>query len=259
MSLIISHNAGFFSCCSVALNKIVLYINKNKTFPEKVDTSDCFTRYKPKITDDITYDFFELPNDSKFLFTNNIKYSYANNQEHRNKDFINIIPIIKKYFVPSLQIKTLSDKFKKNYNICYEKCIAVYYRGTDKIKEIKLDSFESFQNQLNKLLLIVENNDVQILLQSDSAQFLDYMTNNNKNKNIIIIKELAPSYTSKGTHFERTKEQNYIDIKNLFAIVLIMSKCKYIICNNGNVVQWMILYRGNGNNVHQNLNFKWVV
>ena len=35
----ITHNAGFFSCCSVKLTKIVEFINLNKKLPDSVDSS----------------------------------------------------------------------------------------------------------------------------------------------------------------------------------------------------------------------------
>lgn len=38
----ITHNAGFFSCCSVKLTKIVEFINLNKKLPDSVDSSAQF-------------------------------------------------------------------------------------------------------------------------------------------------------------------------------------------------------------------------
>ncbi len=40
------HNAGFFSCCSVKLTKIVEFINSNKRLPDNVDSSEQFSLYK---------------------------------------------------------------------------------------------------------------------------------------------------------------------------------------------------------------------
>ena len=39
-------NAGFFSCCSIRLNKIVDYINLNRKLPTSVDSSQQFLWYK---------------------------------------------------------------------------------------------------------------------------------------------------------------------------------------------------------------------
>ena len=37
------------------------------------------------------------------------------------------------------------------------------------------------------------------------------------------------------------------------AIVIIMSRCKYVICNTSNVSLWIALFRGNTINLHQYL------
>ena len=123
-----------------------------------------------------------------------------------------------------------------------------------------IDSFESFHNKLDEVLTSIDNKNIQILIQTDSSQFLDYITSKNTNNkyNLIVIKELTTSYTSMGIHYENTKKQNYIDITNLLSIVLIISKCKYIICSSGNVSIWMMYYRENTKNIYQNLNLMWV-
>jgi len=78
------------------------------------------------------------------------------------------------------------------------------------------------------------------------------------NKNIIIINENVTSYNDIGVHHESTNSENYIQMFNLFATFLIISKCKYIICSSGNCSLWMIYYRENTINVHQNINKKWM-
>ena len=55
----IIHNAGFFSCCSVKLTKIVDFINSNKRLPDNVDSSKLFRLYKNEKNKDITFDYFE--------------------------------------------------------------------------------------------------------------------------------------------------------------------------------------------------------
>lgn len=57
----ITHNAGFFSCCAIRLNKIVDFINLNKRLPDVVDSSQQFKLYKKQdmCNKDITFDYFE--------------------------------------------------------------------------------------------------------------------------------------------------------------------------------------------------------
>ena len=58
-NLIVTHNYGFFSCCSMRLHKIIYYFNKNKACPDSVDSSQQFGWYKPQgETRDLTHDYF---------------------------------------------------------------------------------------------------------------------------------------------------------------------------------------------------------
>ena len=60
-TLTITHNAGFFSCCSFKLYNLISFIHDNKKLPEKVDSSAQFIWYKYNTckNDDITFDYFE--------------------------------------------------------------------------------------------------------------------------------------------------------------------------------------------------------
>lgn len=289
MSIIINHDGGFFSCCSVKLETIINYINNNKRYPHKVDSSKLFMMYNPNKELDITHDFFEIPNNSEYI-TKNIgtRHNVLRNRVLRNRvlrhrvlrrnlyknieidfktcyqfdpynklDFINICPILNKYFKPCERIIKTIDSIIKKYDICYDNCIALYYRGTDKISETKIDSFESFYKKLYEIINIIKNENIKILIQTDTSQFLDYIKSKNIN-NLIIVEEIKSSYTDKGVHNEKTKLENYNDITYLLSTMLIISKCKYVICSSGNVSIFTIMYRGNSKNVYQNLNLNWV-
>ena len=45
--IVVDHNAGFFSCCTIRLQKIVDYYNENKIFPI-VDSTNQWAFYKDK-------------------------------------------------------------------------------------------------------------------------------------------------------------------------------------------------------------------
>ena len=55
-----THNAGFFSCCTIKLNEIVKFINKNRTLPMYVDSSKHFNWYKTEGEGDVTYKYFKM-------------------------------------------------------------------------------------------------------------------------------------------------------------------------------------------------------
>lgn len=256
----ISHRWGFFSCCSVRLWNIIQYFNNNKILPEIIDCSEVFTLYKVT-NNDITFDFFEEYDNINIIinYEKNVPTTRDNFQfdNYKNVDYSAILPFVKKYFLPSKDIIDIMNNLLSEYKIDTSNCIGLYYRGTDKYRETKLGGFKVYYDKLTEIINKEENKNLQILLQTDSGQFLDYIKEKNIN-NIIIIHQNRVSYTNKGIHYENTKGKNYQDIKYLFATFLIISKCKYLICSSGNCSIWMMYYRENANNVHQFLNDKWM-
>jgi hypothetical protein len=253
----ILHTAGFFSCCSVRLSIIIKYYNDNNILPNVVNSSKQFIEYKLN-SDDITFIFFQNYNNidinidtsiKKINYDWNVQYTNYKTLEHKNLYFF-----IKKYFSPSNEILNITDKIISEYNIIPENYIALYFRGTDKKDETKLGDFDTYYNKLLEVLNI--DNNLKILIQTDSAQFIDYL--NNKNIKFTIIKYNSVSYKDRGLHHEKTYIENHNDIKYLFATFLIISKCKYIICNSCNGSLWIMHYRENSNNIYQCYNNKWL-
>ena len=129
MSIISTHNSGFFSCCSVKLNDIVNYINLHKEIPHVVDSSKQFKLYKKKRMkaerSDITFEYFEhydkIKNDNISINTNTI-LNYHHEHQFKNYSALdyNIIPIVKKYFFPSKKINSKITDMEEKYNLKYD-------------------------------------------------------------------------------------------------------------------------------------------
>ena len=255
MSLISRHNSGFFSCCSVKLYHIVNFINEHSKIPDRVDSSGQFGKYK-KDNADITYEYFEhYDNIMDITIQNSIDYHHEYQYlDYSNLDYNKIIPVVKKYFSPSKQILHNIEAIKQKYHIDYDNTIAVYYRGTDKFSETKIADFDSFYNKIKEISDLYQNK--QIIIQTDTAQFVDYINAKNL-KNIIIFNENSTSYSNRGIHHEKNSKENGLDMINLFSIFLILSKCKYIICGSGNCSIWIMFYRENSKNVHQYFSGNW--
>ena len=261
MSVVSTFNAGFFSCCSVKLFNIIEFIKKEKKLPAYVDSSQQFELYKKKSKDDVTYDFFENFSNISINCDNiSIKKINFNPLMHignySNIDYEPLIPLIKKYFSSSKMVNEKVNFLINKYKIEPQNSIGVYYRGTDKSKETCIGSFDDFFMGVNKVL--EQNPTKSIIIQSDSKNFIDFIKKKNL-QNTIFISENVCSSTNLGIHNEQTAIQNYGQMFNLFATFLILSKCKYIVCNSGNCSLWMMLYRGNNNNVLQYLNSKWFI
>jgi hypothetical protein len=97
----ISHNFGFFSCCSVRIWNIIQYFNDKKILPDTIDCSGLFTKYKDT-KDDISYDFFEkydniniIINYEKIIPITEDNFQFDN---YKNVDYLSYITICKKIF-----------------------------------------------------------------------------------------------------------------------------------------------------------------
>ena len=88
------------------------------------------------------------------------------------------------------------------------------------------------------------------MLQSDETEFFNYFKLVLSNHMIFNdeIKHIPKQKTSINHITDQYTKLNLI--KNFLAIVKIMSKCNYVICNAGNISLWITLFRGNNNNVH---------
>jgi hypothetical protein len=261
--LIISkHKAGFFSCCSIQLLEIICFFKQYKALPCIVNSSLNYVLYKPEPNINVTDTFFSNYNDIDISLNYNLDFCSAEimniyDQFHNYKtlDFKRITPFIKKYFTPSATLQHITYNLVDKYNINTENCIGLYYRGTDKMIETRLGSFESYYIKLKEILHTIPS--AQIVIQSDSAPFVDYLKSKSL-LNVIIIEENSQSYNNNGIHNEKTSAENFRDMQSLMATFLIIAKCKFVICSSGNCSVWMMYFRGNANNVSQHLNGYWL-
>jgi hypothetical protein len=249
------HHHGFFSCLSVRLLDIVNFIKYNNKLPNDVDSSELFSLYKDidNQNNDITYDYFKRYNNIKCK--NFINCSFSHNFQYIDyaKLHTNNSGLINKYFNPSEKINETVINLQKIYKINIDNTVGVYYRGTDKYCETPIAEFDDFYN---KIVSIKDIENKQIIIQTDTTQFLDYIKNKKLN-NVIIIKENSTSSTRRGIHKEKTGKENHECMIYLFSTFLILSKCKYFICSSGNCSLWMVLYRGHGKNIRQFCRKKW--
>lgn len=250
--LIIHEGGGFFSNCTVKLFDIILYFNATKKLPILIDSSRQLNLYKYGTNKhDITYEYFENIPDHDITYLNKIDFHEYNQYTNYRKLNINSLsPFIKKYFTPSENIKTHINNLELKYNIIYENICVLFLRGNDKITETCLPSYEKYIEQAK--ILYNENKNIQFLIQSDENEFIKRMQDEFPNNSFYFKDEIRTinKDISKAIGHE-DKQRNFEYAKVYLAITLIMSKCKYIICSTGNCSLWIMLYRGNSNNIYQ--------
>lgn len=251
-----THNAGFFSCCSVKLYDIANFLNSNKKLPDIVDSSQQFEWYKNDKNKDITFDYFENYNITDDNIIQPIHYHHDDQYtNYAELDYKCIIPLVKKYFSPSVEIIETINSMEKKYNLIYENICVLFYRGNDKNRETNICNYDEYLNYANQI--ITQNPKIMFLIQSDETGFIEFMTNIFPNNSFYFKDEIRHVTKCNSTVDILMRSTNYEFSKKYLAITIIMSKCKYIICGSGNCDIWIMLYRGNAKNVIQNNKGSW--
>lgn len=266
MILECTHNAGFFSCCSILLATILKYFHKHKKLPDGIDSTQQFKSYKPVSLQgtDIREHYFSsrpiptlLPKD--ILYKGNDDIQFAN---YKHLDYVKLLPFIETYFRPSSDILWNIQKILAKYDLLFpgslDNVCVLFYRGNDKIKETELCDYDEMVEKAKQVQRIHPN--IRFLVQSDETEFFERM----------MLKEFPTNsfcFLDEIRHMKRSGEvnvdilssdYNYLFSKLYLAITVIMSRCGHIICTSGNCSAWIMLYRKNARNVHQYLNGQWL-
>ena len=248
----ITHNAGFFSCSTVRLNGIIQHFNNNKELPNEVDTTEQYEWYKEYNNNDITFKYFKHYNEIEETITYERDIDFKEWYQYKVYDTIDmegLLPFIEKYYTPSDIIINIQKEMEKKYDLDYDNICVLFFRGNDKATEIKLPPTDVYIDAAKDILTI--NPNIKFLIQSDETNFINEMKEEFPNS-IIFYDEIRHMYKKCSTVNNLiNKQQNYVYSLYYYAITLIMSKCKYVICNAGNCSLWVAFYRKNTNNIIQ--------
>ena len=85
--------------------------------------------------------------------------------------------------------------------------------------------------------------------------FEDYILSCGIKQSILTIKELPSIYSHKGYHFTM-KGDKVEHTKKMLASTLLMSECKYVLCNPSNISRWILIYRDSKEGYYQFLKNK---
>jgi len=234
------------------LHYLIDYFHENKKLPLVFDSKDCYRWYK-KYDDnmDITFNYFKhydgIP--ETIEYERNINYKeWFQFKSYNQLDFEGIIPFIRKYFSPSDKILKIIKTIEEKYNLDYDNICVLFFRGNDKITEVELPSYEEYIYYGKYVLNLYPN--VKFLIQSDETNFINTMAKEFAN-HIIFKDEIRHIQDNTTTVDKVFKETNFEYSLNYLAITIIMSKCKYIICNSGNCSIWIMFYREHAEDIIQ--------
>ncbi|MBT8550371.1 hypothetical protein G6671_02490 [Polynucleobacter paneuropaeus] len=240
-----TYDWGFFSNISTTLMDISCNPNKIRS----IDNTYSFSRYKDIQNTNTWSSYFndvDLTIEDPALESNYFASGLYHHTNYAELNFELAKKFINRYFVPSSLVLSQMERLKKKYKLNLDKLICVYFRGTDKSNEIELVPPEVYFDEIDKL--IKAHPDHKILLQSDDQIFFDALKQ--RYPKIITLSELPLSDNRGGFH-NNVENDKFKYSTLFFAIVLLMSQCKFLVTNTSNVSLWILLYRGHSNNFKQ--------
>jgi hypothetical protein len=252
--LTITHNSGFFSCCSVKLSEIINFFNTQKREPNSIDSKFQFASYKINPynpNEDLGNLLFEDPNIfSQILYKQEVDYHH-NHQftNYKKLNYRDIVPFIQKYFSPTKLVQNYIQKLETKYCIDYNNTVAVFYRGNDKCTETGIASYEVFADKCKQIQHI--NPQVTFLIQTDETEFKEYFIQ--RFSNSFFLQELPTlnKDPSKAIQFVIAHEQRPEFALRFLSSTIIVSKCKHLVTHTGNCGIWACLFRGHPENLYQ--------
>jgi hypothetical protein len=243
--LYITHNAGFFSCTSVALNSIV------REPPLSVSARFGMRLYKPHLFSDPWSHYFMKPD------LTNVKLPKIDQSTPPPLDWwwrkYSELPLsetqlyLLAYFRPSSRVLAKVEEVLDQFDLDYSKIIGVHYRGTDKAQELDTIEVDFYFHELDQILAIEP--DHRILLQTDDYAIVGSFLRRYGDR-VVIIDHPIKSSEGVGLHY-LGKRNPVEDTIQYLSIILILSKCDYLITHTGNGALWEVLYRGSDFRVTQ--------
>ena len=263
-------DSGFFSCCTIRLEKILLFVASHQTLPSAIDCTKQFRLYKPVGYQDPKTHFQYDPIPDFFQDYSSIPFGVALDKAIEGLDlggdgknfhipaqshFYNSLrykflsPFINKYFNPSDEVLFLKKQLIKKYAVDPANTCVLLYRGLDKRHEMNLAPYE---DMIHHALKIKEKNpSIRFLIQSDETEFIEYASRNLANsfyfKDEIFHLPKSPNQVA----HRNPRDANYIG-KSFLGMTHLFSECKYSLLNHsGNCCLWIALYRGSARGLSQ--------
>ena len=144
-------------------------------------------------------------------------------------------------FSPSQHILNLVKEYENKYQINYDNTCVLFFRGGDKAREYKLPTYQEYIIEIRKNH---EGAYLKYLIQSDESEFITEMMNK-FTRSFYFKDEIRTLPRSRKGQVDKciTDVSNFEFTQKFLAIIIIMSKCKFVYCNSGNISLWIRIYR----------------
>lgn len=248
----VSHDAGFFSCCTIRLRAIIDHYNEFRTLPE-VESAHQWTRYKneQEMRDhvDIAPVFFCTTDATRrnghVRFSDDTKDQYG---DYARINWPDVDFFVRRYFSPSEEVLRITAHLLTRYEIRPATTIVVLYRGNDKRRETKVPEYHQMLEAVVELRAELPHH--RVLVQSDEAEFCDAMLAAIPDSFTIDETPKIPRSDS-AVQYEFPPDDRRQHALDFLATMFVIASCDQIVLNRGNVGLWACLFRGSADGVRR--------
>ena len=230
--LVLTHDHGFFSNCSVLLESI-----QQTEGPIAIDTTPSFTMYKSDPAEDVYTRYFQASsekNERRIFFPAWLcAYCYTSMPLRRFSQSMRQWFTFKDFVVErSLELQEL-------YGIEPASTLALLIRQTDKSTENPLVHPDDIARYVNRIAGKYQT----VLLQTDDQSVYEHLARSIDHK-VTVISELPRFAPDQSPHLSG-QFRNAELLTDFLGTILLISRCKRVILTTSNVSLWIALFRGN--------------
>jgi hypothetical protein len=253
-TLACGHDAGFFSICSVALRNIAEVLQRTGSLPRRMDFSRTFRAFRNagQSRDALDmYPVFFLPGPADSAAELRRLPRVKHHGLYQRIDYRAFAPVLRRYFQPSAQARTIQARWIDRYRIEPGKTIAVIYRGTDKHTEVAIARPEAYVEQTR--VILGRHPDFRILIQTDERSVRDLFLATFGSR-CFFIDDMPVSDGGVAVH---DLDDAVLGLDRgewgvmLVALTELLSRMAHVVNHTGNMALWVCLWRGHCRDVVQ--------
>jgi hypothetical protein len=254
---------GLFSNVSVMMH-LLSELKLNNKYPKKIHTN--LTEYKGINLYDFLYDVdnsrldywknYDMDVTRQFRIGTAVNlYGFGTSRHQINLDFTSTM--LDTYFNPSNVAKTRAEEIIKKYEIDLKDSTFVWWRKTDKTREINWYRQDARYPSIDDVLKLTSDDKV-VYFQTDDIEIYKEVS---KYKNVRLLNVLPiDKNNTTGFHilaksvnieeFSKTYNQTFEEyLINLLAMTIVASRCRKFVGYPGNISLYVSLLRRNFHNV----------
>jgi hypothetical protein len=246
-----THNSGLFSNCSTTLTD-VLALHREGAIVRRIDFSRGMGLYKNRSDSDVYGRFFVF--DPAVDVPVGLAFGPLDaHAAYAGLPLADINKAIRRFFTPSREVEALARAWSNAIGLDVAETIAIYFRGTDKGKEIQLAPIEAYIEAARRIDA-ASGGRRTILVQTDQAQAREAVVAAFGDR-ARFFAAMPVTRRAKGIHkqwFSRTLTGGAeASALQMLAAVLALSQCAEVVLTTSNVGAWVAFYRGHANGLHQ--------